>query len=196
MNIYKRFLFVIPFLIAAYFFAAKQLADNDCRGLVDFAISIAQIIFCTVTFIIALIATLRKRESAKLKIEPITGKITLLTLLTIFVCGLYADRLKGKVLLLAESENFSHIPGGQKLKFRENGRVTLYKIETDFSCYETSGYKIIGDTFLLDKTQEVFERGIVSNKYVKTGHNLIPLTKDNLIDTSKQVIKFVIDVTE
>ncbi len=196
MNIYKRFLFVIPFLIAAYFFAAKQLADNDCRGLVDFAISIAQIIFCTVTFIIALIATLKKRESAKLKIEPITGTITLLTLLTIFVCGLYADRLKGKVLLLAESENFSHIPGGQKLKFRENGRVTLYKIETDFSCYETSDYKIIGDTFLLDKTQEVFERGIVSNKYVKTGHNLIPLTKDNLIDTSKQVIKFVIDVTE
>ncbi len=196
MNIYKRFLFVIPFLIAAYFFAAKQLADNDCRGLVDFAISIAQIIFCTVTFIIALIATLKKRESAKLKIEPITGTITLLTLLTIFVCGLYADRLKGKVLLLAESENFSHIPGGQKLKFRENGRVTLYKIETDFSCYETSDYKIIGDTFLLYKTQEVFERGIVSSKYVKTGYNLIPLTKDNLIDTSKQVIKFVFDKTE
>ena len=196
MSIYKRFLFVIPFLIAAYFFVTKQIADNDCSGLVDLAIGVSQVLFCTTTFIIALIATLRKRESEKLKIEPITGTITMFTLLTILACGLYSDRLKGKVLLYAESENFSHISGGEKLKFQENGRVTLYIIETDFSCYETSDYKIIGDTFLLDKTQEVFERGILSNKYVKTGHNLVPLTKDNLIDTSKQVIKFLIDKTE
>ncbi len=196
MTIYKRFLFVIPFLIAAYFFVAKQLADNDCSGLVDFAISLVQIIFCIVTFVFAIITTLRKRESEKLKIEPITGTITLLTLLTIFACGLYADRLKGKVLLLAKSESFSHTSNGQKLKFRENGRVTLYDSYTDFSCYKTSDYKASGDTFFLDNTQQVFESGIVSRKYLKVGRNLIPLTKDNLIDTSKQVIKFVIDKTE
>ena len=87
MKIYKRLLLIIPFLIAAYFFVVKQLGDNDSSGLVDLAISLTQIIFCTITFIIALIATLRKRESEKLSIEPITGTITLLTLLTILVFG-------------------------------------------------------------------------------------------------------------
>ena len=74
-------------MIAAYFFVVKQLGDNDSSGLVDLAISLTQIIFCTITFIIALIATLRKRESEKISIEPITGTITLLTLLTILVFG-------------------------------------------------------------------------------------------------------------
>ena len=192
VTISKRILFIIPFLIAAYFYLTKQLSDNDCSGLVDVFIFLFQLVCCVVTFIIAVVATIRKRQSEKFKIEPITGAVTFLTLTTIVLAGLYPNLFKGSIYISADSEQFSNIPGGQKLKFRHNKKVEVHKVETDFSCYETFDYKQLDDTFVINKQRDVYERGVIANKFIKQGQKLIPLTENNLIDTSKQSIKFVI----
>ena len=64
-----------------------------------------------------------------------------------------------------------------------------------FSCYETFDYKQKDDTFIIYKQRDVYDRGIISNKFLRQGQKLIPLTENNLVDTSKQSITFVIGQT-
>ncbi len=193
MTLTKRLLYITPFLIAAYFFLRKQLADNDCTGLFDLVISLFQILCCIVTFIIAIVTTIRKRQSENLKFEPISGIITFITLVLVLLGGLAPTLFESPTYILAYNEQHSKFPGGQELKFKFNGRVVIYKNEVDFGCSETCDYKQSKDTFIIDSPREKYERGIISNKFLKQGHELIPLTNNNKIDTSKEAIKFVID---
>jgi len=64
--------------------------------------------------------------------------------------------------------------------------MTFYQMLVDFNCYETTNFKISGDTFLLEKTTALQELGIFSYKYLKAGTKLIPLTDDNQIDIAEK----------
>ena len=140
-------------------------------------------------------AIVSKRQSEKFKIEPISGAIIFTILALIISVVLFPTMFKGSIYFSADREQFSNTPGEQKLKFKHNGRVAIFKVETDFSCYETFDYKQKDDTFIIYKQRDVYDRGIISNKFLRQGQKLIPLTENNLVDTSKQSITFVIGQT-
>jgi len=188
----KRILFVIPFLIAAFFFLSKILSSSDCSGLLDLFSYVFQFLFCFVTFIIALKGATRKLKDEKIFIEPITGIITFSTLIVLFFAIIYPNLFKSPIYLIAENEEYSRFPNGQRLEFRKNGKVEVHEEEADFSCFETFSYLQKKDTILIINKIIENKHGIIANKFLIQGQKLIPLTPSNLIDTSKRSLRFAI----
>lgn len=192
MKLAIRLLFILPFIIASYYFAATQLANSSCYGFIELIIFLFQVFCCFITFLVAVIASIRKRQSEKLKVEPIFGTIILLTLSVIVLSYFFPNLIKGSIAFSAKTGYIKSMHSERKLVFRENGKVEVYNIETDFTCFETYSYQQAADTFKIDMPMQLDGSANFANKFLLREHKLFPLTENNLIDTSKA--SFVIDL--
>jgi O-antigen/teichoic acid export membrane protein len=95
VNLIVRLLLTLPFVFVTFLYLRGQLSDNGCWGLIELVYTVAFWIFLALTFIVSISATLRKRQSQKIKAEPYSLIITLLTLLALIIAGLWGDNLKG-----------------------------------------------------------------------------------------------------
>jgi len=96
-----RLLLTLPFVFVTFLYLREQLSDNGCRGLIELVYAVAIWIFLALTFIVSISATLRKRQSQKLKAEPYSLIITLLALI---IAGLWGDNLKGAKWIEAKAK--------------------------------------------------------------------------------------------
>ena len=155
-----------------------NLSDNSCWGLIELIYSVGLWIFLTITFIISLVATLRKRQSERLKAEPYSFTITLVTLLTLIVVALWGDNLKGAKWIEAKSQNYNAKPSAQDLTLRKNGTFTIYLREDDFTCYYSGDYKKSGDTLSFENSIIEQTNSKMTVQYLLKDQTLVPLTKD------------------
>jgi len=192
MNLFKRLLLISPFLIASYFLISSQLADYGCNGFIDATFFLAKLIICFIFFIYAVIISLRKRQSEKLKIEPISGVIILITFVIVFISIANKDVFIGKIILEAEGTNFGMEEGLEVLTFRNNNRVTYLERNIDFGCYKTFNYSITDDTISLENDIGLSGNLKISKKYLKNNTRLQPINSSNKIDTTSNYISFTI----
>jgi len=170
------------------------LADNGCWGLIELMYSVILWILLVITFILALVATLRKRQSERLRAERFSLTITLFTLTALVVGGFWGDNLKGSVWLEAKTQGYISQHSSLDLTLRKNRTFTVHLNETDFSCYYTGDYQKINDTLYFDKETIAKTDLKMTTLYLLHDRKLLPL-----IDTAKdnnQYTTFNIITTE
>ena len=179
MKLTTRLLLTLPFIVLTLLYLRLNLSDNGCWGLIELIYSVGLWIFLAVTFIISTIATLRKKQSERLKAEPYSLTITLVTLFTLIVVGLWGDNLKGAKWVEAKSQNYNAQPSAQDLTLRKNGTFTVYLREDDFTCYYSGDYKKLGDTVSFEKSIIEQTNSKMTVQYLLKDKTLLPLTNDN-----------------
>jgi hypothetical protein len=146
-----RLLLILPFIVVTILYLRLNLASNGCWGLIEVIYSFILWVLLAATFTLAIVATLRKRQSQKLKAEPATLTVIIITLLVLIAGMFFSEIFKGAKWIDAKSENYNAKPSSVDLTLRKNGSFTVYLKEADFSCYYSGKYKKSGDTIILDK---------------------------------------------
>ncbi len=190
MKLTARLLLTLPFVFVTFLYLRLQLSDEGCWGLIDLIYCVALWIFLALTFSISVVATLRKRQSERLKAEPYSLTIILVTLLALIVGGLWGDNLQGATWMKARSQNYNSQPSAQDLTLRENRTFTVYLREDDFTCHYTGKYKKVGDTITFDRETILRTDFKMTTNYLLKDNALFPL--NNLTD--KKPLK-VFDIT-
>ncbi len=193
MSIFKRLLLISPFLIASYFLISSQLSDEGCDNFIETVFFFIKLIICFVFFVYAVTVSLRKRESEKLKVEPISGMIILSMFIVVFISIAYKDIFIGKIIFEAESKKSTSEYSTQKLNFRSNNRVTYIEQNIEYGCYKTFNYYTSNDTIILENEIELAKNLKTSKKYFKCKTRLLPINSSNNIDTISNYISFTID---
>jgi hypothetical protein len=174
--------------MATYLYVKLELSDNGCWGLIELVYTVVLWVSLAVTFIISTVSTLRKRQSDKLKAEPYTLAITLVTLVTLIVGGFWGDNLKGAKWIDARSQNYSAQPSAQDLTLRRNGTFTIYLREDDFTCYFSGNYKIKGDTLSFENAVIEKTNSKMTAQYLFKDKTLLPIA--NGIEHEEKFSKF------
>jgi hypothetical protein len=189
-----RLLLTLPFALATFLYLRLRLSENGCWGLIELVYSIALWIFLALTFAISIVATLRKRQSQTFKAEPYSLTVTLVTLLTLLVGGIWGDNLKGKKWIEARSQNYNGQPTAQELTLRKNGTFTVYLREDDFTCYYSGDYRKVSDTVTFDSETIGKTDFKLTTQYLLKENVLYPLT--NSVGNGKKFSKFDITWTK
>lgn len=187
-------LLALPFVLVTFLYLRLELSDNGCRGLMELLYTVALWIFLAITFTISIVATPRKRESDRLKVEPYTFTITLATLIALIVGGFWGEHIKGAIWIEARSQNYNAQPSAQDLRLRKNGTFTVYLREDDFTCYYTGDYKKSSDTIIFDNETIDKTNFKMTTQYLFKDKVLFPLTSD--LNDEKQFSKFDITLTK
>ena len=174
----------IPFLIFSYFYLDLNLSEELCWGMIQSIGSIALLLGTIVAGVFALQLAFRKRQKEKMKFEPITLVIVLLTISILIVCRIWGDDFKGRIWLDAEVTNNAFPVQKHTLILRKNGNYKVQVNEIEWTCSYTGQYSIKGDTLILNN--EIAKRADSNfiEKYIFSDDKLIPL-KNNL-DTLKR----------
>ena len=194
MKLTARLLLTLPFALATFLYLRLRLSENGCWGLIELVYSIALWIFLALTFAISIVATLRKRQSQTFKAEPYSLTVTLVTLLTLLVGGIWGDNLKGKKWIEARSQNYNGQPTAQELTLRKNGTFTVYLREDDFTCYYSGDYRKVSDTVTFDSETIGKTDFKLTTQYLLKENVLYPLT--NSVGNGKKFSKFDITWTK
>ncbi len=151
MKLFARFLLTVPFVVVAFGYYNFADPDENCQGLADLIIDVVFYIFLLLTGILAFVGTLRKRQSEKLKAEPITFSITLFTVLFLLYNSTLRGHTNGDKWIYSQSKNSNDLYSSQTLTLRKNGNFTVDLNDVDFGCSLSGSYKKTGDTIFLDK---------------------------------------------
>ena len=182
MKLVTRLLLTLPFVVVTFLYLRLILADNGCWGLIELMYSVVLWILLTITFVLALIATLRKRQSEQIKAERFSLTITLLTLTALVIGGLWGNNLKGSVWLEAKTEGYISQYSSLDLTLRKNRTFTIHLNETDFSCFYTGNYQTSNDTLHFDEEIIAKTDLKMTTFYLLRDKTMLPLvdtTKDN-----------------
>ena len=175
MNLIARILLTLPFIFVTFLYLKLNLSDNGCSGLIELIFTVGLWILLPITFIISVVATMRKRQSEKLKVEPYSFMITVVTLLTLVIAMIYGGNLKGAKWIEAKSKNDDAHPSAQELTLRKNGTFIVYLREDDFSCYFSGNYKKFGDTINFENSIIDRTNSKMTAQYLLKEKTLLPL---------------------
>lgn len=180
MKLATRLLLTLPFVVVTFLYLRLNLADNGCWGLIELMYSVILWILLAITFVLALVATLRKRQSEGLKAERFSLTITFLTLIALVFGGLWGDNLKGSVWLEAKTEGYISQHSSLDLTLRKNKTFTVHLNEVDFSCFYTGSYQNSNDTLHFDEETIANTDLKMTTVYLLHDGKLLPL-----VDTTK-----------
>ena len=187
MKLYIRLLLTIPFVVVAFGYYQFYNPDEKCLGLIDVIIILVFYGFLLLTGILALVGTLRKKQSDKQTPEPITFSISLVTFLFLIYNFTFRGHTHGDKWIYAENKNLDEQFPSQDLSLRKNGNFTF---SPNLDCSISGEYKKIGDTIIFDK--ETIDR---TNKQMTTTYLLKSNKLTPLFDTVNK-ITFTITETE
>ena len=175
MKLIARILLTLPFILVTFLYLKLNLSDNGCSGLIELIYTVGFWVLLPITFIISVVATMRKRQSEKLKVEPYSFMITVATLLTLVIAMIYGGNLKGAKWIEAKSKNHGAHPSAQELTLRKNGTFIVYLREDDFSCYFNGNYKKFGDTINFENSIIERTNSKMTTQYLLKEKTLLPL---------------------
>jgi uncharacterized membrane protein len=183
MKTSSRLFWTLPYILTTYFFLKLILKEEGCWGMIEAWESIFLSLILVITGIIALVVAFRKRKSDKLKFEPITSTLIVLTTSIIFICIFWGDTFKPKTWLYAvvNVQDFSEIKHSLTLRNDKTYKVRITAIET--RCDYLGRYSISGDTVFLDNDISQKTEGQFVDKYFLKNNKLTPII--NLVDTLK-----------
>ena len=168
----------------SYFYLDLYLSDEGCWGMIQAVTAIALFLGMIITGTFVLIAVFRKRQTEKIKFEPITLTIILLTITTIIVCRLLGDNFKGKVWIYAEVSNNNFPVQKHNLTLRQNKNYRIRVNEIEWTCTYTGQYLITGDTIILNNEIAKRTDSNFIEKYLLVDNKLIPIVHN--LDTLKR----------
>lgn len=180
----------IPFVVVAFCYYKIDNPDEKCFGLVNIVIRLIFYVFLFVTGVIAIIATTRGRKFERLKFEPITLSVSLITFLVIIYHLTFRGHIYGDKWIYAETKSLSNISSYQYLTLRKNGNFTVGLFAADFGCSFSGEFRKIGDTIVFDK--RIIDK---TNEKITTTYWLQPDKLVPLFDTTGK-ITFVIKSEE
>lgn len=183
MKTSSRILWTLPFMLTSYFFLTLTLKEERCWGMIEAWGYILLSLALMITGLMALFVAFRKRRTNRLKFEPITSTLILLTTSILFICIIWGNPFKPKTWLYAvvNVEGFSEIKHSLTLRNDKTYKVRITGIET--SCDYLGSYSISGDTVFLDNNISQKTEGQFIHKYLLKNNTLTPIS--NLVDTLK-----------
>ena len=184
LKLHNRLFRTIPFLVFSYFYLDLYLSDEGCWGMIQAVGAIALFLGIIVTGIFALLTAFRKRQTEKIKFEPITLTIVLLTITTLIVCRLWGDNFKGQTWVYAEVTNNNFPVHKHSLTLRQNKNYKVRVNEIEWTCTYTGQYSIIADTIILNNEIAKRTDSNFMEKYLFVDNKLIPIV--NKLDTLKR----------
>ena len=146
--------------------------------------AIALFLGIIVTGIFALLTAFRKRQTEKIKFEPITLIIVLLTITTLTVCRLWGDNFKGRIWVYAEVTNKNFPVQKHSLTLRQNKSYKVRVNEIEWTCTYSEQYSIMGDTIILNNEIAKRTDSNFIDRYLFVDGKLIPIV--NRLDTLKR----------
>ena len=178
MKLTARILLTLPFLIATFLYFKLNLSDNGCSRLIELIYAIGLWIFLVISFLLSIVAIVLKSQSEKLKAEPYSLVIAIVTLLTLIVAIIWGDNLKGEKWIEAKSQNYNAQPSAQTLILRKNGTFKVYLREDDFTYYYSGSYKKFGDTVSFENSIIEQTNSKMTVQYLLKDKFLLPLKKE------------------
>ncbi|MFY7964635.1 MAG: hypothetical protein ACOVO1_07045 [Chitinophagaceae bacterium] len=189
MSLFKRLLLTLPFIIISYFVISSRFEKDGCSALIEIVFLVVEFIILVLCFMLAIVTSLKKRQSGKLKIEPTSGIIIFLTSLILFVSVLFPELLKSKITIEAINKDFGTIIGNQKMLLRKNNTATFYEIDADLTCYQTIEYSILNDTIIFKNSLPLNHNKKISKRYIIKQSELIPILVDSVNSVSFNIVK-------
>jgi hypothetical protein len=128
-----------------------------------------------VTGIFAFLAAFRKRKTHKIKFEPITLTIVVLTIITVFIFRLWGDCFKGSIWIYSEVASSNFPVYNHSLTLRQNKSYKVRVNDIEWSCTYTGYYSLSGDTILLNNDIAKRTDSNFIEKYLLADSKLIPI---------------------
>lgn len=144
-------------------------------GFIDVIILLTFFGFLLLTGVLAANATLSKRQSKKVKFEPVSFFITLTTLLSLVYSLTLRGHTNGDEWVNAQNWNQRNSLSTQNLTLRKNGNFTLSLSEVDIGCSISGSYVKKGDTIILDKATIDKTDNKMTTPYLLHSEELVPL---------------------
>jgi hypothetical protein len=146
--------------------------------MIQAASAIALFLGIIVTGIFALLTAFRKRQTERIKFEPITLTIVLLTISALFVCRLLGNNFKGLIWVYAEVANNNFPINNHSLTLRQNKNYVVRVNEIEWTCTYTGQYSITGDMIILNNEIAKRTDSNFIEKYLVVDKKLIPIIYD------------------
>lgn len=179
MKLLTRLLLLFPFALVTIFYVRFKLDDNRCFGLVHLGIILFFWAVLVATFVIAVVATFRKRPAEKFKAEPFSLTALLIVLVVLIVGQFFGETFKGSIWIQAESEGREGWPSRESLTFRKNKSFVVVLGGDDLSCQYTGNYKLVGDTVILDQHTVNITDHKLTTHYLRKESQLLPCTQQS-----------------
>lgn len=176
MNLFVRLFLTIPFVFVTFLYYKTYDPDQRCiGGFIDTMILLVFYGFLLLTGLLAGIATLRKRQSENLNVEPITCFISFSTLLFLGYSLTLRGHTKGADWIHAESNDSNNQFSTRTLTLRENGNFTVDLNNINLECSISGSYEKNGDTLFLDSKTISKTDEKMATVYLMKSDRLIPL---------------------